>query len=333
MKNTKIKKPKLKSIINFLIISAIFLKRILAYHITKKPLSFPMSFQIQTNNLCNGSCIMCPLSKEKNKKSEKMSDELFEKIIKEISENRLKYTIIWLYLQNEPLTDNNIFNKLKLIKKLCNGNIVTSIVTNGTLLTEEKIKEFCEAKVDIIYFSIDAFTEETYNKIRRGLSYNIVLKNIENIINSNCKTDLVVKFTLQKDNYLELNDFKKFWKKKGIITEIGYVNNRLGDVFNFKDICLTPKNIPFKKKFLHNIKLRLAGGCFILATTFHILYNGDVIMCCNDYSKKVILGNVKNKTIKDIWNGKKYHSIREAISNKDFEKIPGCNNCRAVRII
>jgi radical SAM protein with 4Fe4S-binding SPASM domain len=333
MKNTKIEKPELKSIINFLIISAVYLKRIFVYHITKKPLSFPMFFQIQTNNLCNGSCSMCPLSKKKNKKPGRMSNELFEKIIKEISENRLTYTIIWLFLQNEPLTDNNIFNKLKLVKKLSNGKIITSIVTNGTLLTEEKIKELSEANVDIIFFSIDAFTEETYNKIRRGLSYNQVLKNIENIINSNCKTFVVVKFTLQKDNYLELNDFKKFWKKKGIITEIGYVNNRLGDVSNFEDIYLTPKKVPFKRKFLHNFKLRLAGGCFILATAFNILYNGDVIMCCNDYSKRVILGNVKNKTIKDIWNSKKYNSIREAVSNKDFEKIPGCNNCTAVRII
>jgi radical SAM protein with 4Fe4S-binding SPASM domain len=274
---------------------------------------------------------MCPISEEKNKKPGRMSDELFEKIIKEISEYSTEDIFIWLHLQNEPLTDNNIFSKLKLVKQLSNGKITTGIVTNGTLLTEEKIKELCEAEVDRIHFSIDAFTEETYNKIRRGLSYNKVMENIKNILKSNCKTLITVGFVLQKDNYFELKDFKKFWKKKGIAIDINIVNNRSGDVSSFEDICLVHQDIPFKQKFIHNVMLRLAGGCLTLATVFHILYDGDVIMCCNDYTKKIILGNVKNNSIKEIWNGKKYQSIRELVFNKEFEKIPGCNNCTAIK--
>jgi len=310
---------------------AVNLKRRLMYHITKKPLSFPTMFQIQTNNLCNGSCIMCPISEEKNKKPGRMSDELFEKIIKEISEYSTEDIFIWLHLQNEPLTDNNIFNKLKLVKKLSNGKIKTGLVTNGTLLTEEKIKELNESEVDRICFSIDASTEENYKKIRRGLSYNKVLKNIENLRNSNSKTSLIVRFIWQKDNYFELNDFKKFWKNKGITTEIGIVNNRAGTVSNFKDIGLTHKNIPFKYKFVQNIWVILTGGCYNLSNSFNILHDGDVIMCCNDYIKKTILGNVKNNSIKEIWTSKRYQSIREAIFNKDFEKIPECNNCSLIR--
>jgi radical SAM protein with 4Fe4S-binding SPASM domain len=274
---------------------------------------------------------MCPASKEKNKNPGKMSDELFEKIIKEISENITEYTFVWLFLQNEPLTDNTIFNKLKLVKKLSNGKIKTGLVTNGTLLTEEKIKELREAEVNKICFSIDAYTEETYKKIRRGLSYNKVLKNTENLRNSNSKTLVSVKFLWQKDNYFELNDFKKFWKNKGIKTEIDIVSNRAGAVSNFEDIRLTHKNIPFKTNFARDIMLIFTGGCYSLATNFNILHNGDVIMCCNDYTKRIILGNVKNNLIKEIWNSEKYQSIREAIFNKDFEKIPECNNCTLIK--
>jgi len=83
-------KSKLNSAINHSIELVAYLKRVLTYHIIKKPFSFPMFFQIQTINLCNGSCVMCPNSKKKNRKPRKMSDELFEKIIKEISENKSK---------------------------------------------------------------------------------------------------------------------------------------------------------------------------------------------------------------------------------------------------
>jgi hypothetical protein len=50
--------------------------RILDFRIRKKARPFPLVFQIQTIDLCNGSCIMCPRSNIKDKKSISMSNEL-----------------------------------------------------------------------------------------------------------------------------------------------------------------------------------------------------------------------------------------------------------------
>ena len=107
-------------------------KREIEYPIKKKPYYFPYLFQIQTVNQCNGSCLMCPNKKIKSKKPEKMSDELFKKIIQEIVKES-KTTLVLLYLQNEPLIDDELFQKIKLIKKLSNGVIATSFITNGVL--------------------------------------------------------------------------------------------------------------------------------------------------------------------------------------------------------
>ncbi|HTY74888.1 MAG TPA: radical SAM protein [Candidatus Nanoarchaeia archaeon] len=305
----------------------------LVYHITKKPLPFPLTFQIQTNNICNGSCLMCPISKEKNKKPGRMSDELFEKIVSDIVKNRptTDETRIWLFLQNEPLTDNSVFDKLKLIKKMSYGKIPTGLVTNGTLLTKKRIEELCESDVDEIFFSIDASTEETYNKIRRGLNYNQVLENIENLLDSNCKARIVVRFLRQKDNDFELNSFREFWAKKGVSVMTDIVNNRGGSLSNFEDIRLTHENSSLRKNVTSILGLMLTGGCWDLATSFNVLYNGDVIICCNDYAKRIILGNVKNNSVKEIWNGKKYQAFRETVFSKDFEKIPECKNCSLIK--
>jgi hypothetical protein len=59
-------------------------KRLFEYKISRKVLAFPSIFCIQTINACNGNCIMCPISKNIDKRSYVMSDSLFEKIIKEI---------------------------------------------------------------------------------------------------------------------------------------------------------------------------------------------------------------------------------------------------------
>lgn len=310
---------------------ALSLVRRIRYRLTKQPLPFPTIFQIQTNTLCNGSCIMCPISQEKNTQPGWMSDELFEKIIKEISENKTEDTLIWLHLQNEPLTDDMIFNKIKLIKKISNQTIQTGLVTNGTLLTDEKIKELNTSGLDRICFSIDASTKKTYNTIRKGLDYDTVLQNIETLRKSKSKTQIFVRFIWQKENYHELLEFKNYWKKKGISQEIGVVNNRAGAVSNFTDISIPQSDIPFQFKLIQYIWSHLTKGCYHLANSFNVLYNGDVIMCCNDYRKKTILGNVQNASIKEIWVSKKYQSIREAIFNHDFEKIPECQQCSEIR--
>ncbi len=310
---------------------AVNIKRRIHYHLTKQPVPFPTLFQVQTNNLCNGVCIMCPIAQQKNTKPGKMTDEVFEKIIKEITEHTTKDTFLWLHLQNEPLTDPTVFDKIRRVQKISNGTLRTGLVTNGMLLTEEKIKELNTTNLDRICFSIDAATEKTYQHIRKGLDYHTVLKNIENLRSSKTHVKIFVRFIWQKDNYPELNAFKKYWKNKGIAREIGMVNNRAGAVSHFEDITLTSRSIPFQYRLIQNMLLLLTGGCYHLSNSFNILYNGDVIMCCNDYHKKTILGNVQRNSIKEIWVSKGYQMIREALFQKDFGKNPECRSCSLIQ--
>lgn len=304
---------------------AVTFKKMLEYNITKKPHYFPSKIQIQTVNLCNASCIMCPLSTSKKKKPEVMSNELFEKIIKEIVQEQSPFTFVFLYLQNEPLIDKDIFKKIKLIKQLSNGKILTGLITNGSLFTPDKIKEFEESGLDQIRFSIDAFTEDMYNKIRKGLDFKTVLNNIDNILHSNCDTELCVGFVRQKDNILELKDFKKFWKKKNVSIDTIDILNRCGDLPSFQNLCLE-KNIHYLERVFKSTLKKIARCCPSVLTSFNILNNGDVIICCNDYTGKLILGNVNNSSIKEIWNSDKFQKIRETLY-KDYRNVPSCKNC------
>jgi radical SAM protein with 4Fe4S-binding SPASM domain len=278
---------------------------------------------------------MCPISQNNKNKAEVISDELFEKIIKEISQNQLRFTFVYLFLQNEPILDKDIFKKLKLVKKLSNGKLKTGIVTNGTLLKEEKIQELLDSKVDELIFSLDALTEETYNKIRQGLNFKNAMKNIENVIDSDFDKYLAVKFVLQKYNVAELKEFKEYWTKKGIPIQISPLNNRSGDLGSYNELFLKRRESSFLVKLKLNILNLVTGriiskGCSTPITTFNILYTGDVILCCDDFSNKMILGNVNESTIKEIWNSKKYKEIRKMLYNGEREKISVCRTCSKI---
>jgi radical SAM protein with 4Fe4S-binding SPASM domain len=275
---------------------------------------------------------MCPISKKSNIKPEIMSNKLYKKIIKEISEEHLTFTSVYPYLQNEPLMDTDIFNKIKLIKKLSNGKISTVLVTNGSLLTDKKIEELIQSRVDEIIISLDAITEETFNKIRQGLNFKKILKNIDNLINSDFKGDLSVSFVIQKNNVSEIEKFKNYWKNKGVTIEATYLNNRSGDLNNFYNLSIKKNDITFFTSFKNKLQKRIIMGCHMPLINFNILSNGDVILCCNDYSKKEILGNINDSSIKEIWNSKRYQNIRELIYKNKYSEIPTCKSCKKTMV-
>jgi len=60
----------------------------------------------------------------------------------------------------------------------------------------------------------------------------------------------------------------------------------------------------------------------------HILFNGDVVLCCMDWKRKVVLGNVRSQSIEKIWNSRKYEAVRKIISGEN-KGWPGfiCYQC------
>jgi radical SAM protein with 4Fe4S-binding SPASM domain len=67
--------------------------------------------------------------------------------------------------------------------------------------------------------------------------------------------------------------------------------------------------------------------CISLLAEFNILWNGDVILCSNDFGKKMILGNINDSSIKEIWNGPQYQAIRKLQYKGEYQKISVCRNC------
>jgi radical SAM protein with 4Fe4S-binding SPASM domain len=232
-----------------------------------------------------------------------------------------------MYLQNEPFLDADVFRKIKYIKETSNGRITVGLTTNGVLLTPDKIPNLLSADIDELVISLDAFKKETYSKIRVGLNFEKVTNNIEAILKAGYKKSLFVEFTKQKENISEFNDFIKYWKIKGLPILVFTINNRGGGVENFEKHSLKIQKSSLiyilKDFFAHKI----LKCCPFVLTTFSIRSNGDVIICCNDYTEDIILGNVNESTIKEIWNSERYNQIRKKLNDKKYDEISVCNNC------
>ena len=96
---------------------------------------------------------------------------------------------------------------------------------------------------------------------------------------------------------------------------ISGLNNRAGANI-MAEINVNKLDTPLKRK------------CFYPFYQIMVDFDGAVLLCNNDWDKRLILGNVKETSILDIWNSKKYKDVRENLANANRNHSP-CNRCDA----
>jgi len=291
--------------------------------------SYPDYIQLQTINACQASCTMCPYTTYSRVfQRGRIEEWLFDKITAEIAEHPGIHAFIPM-LQNEPLLDKLLFDRLRRFREATSGRIALELVTNGALLTDEAVDHIREVKLDVLDISLDAATPETYAKIRVGLDYEQVMAGVERVIAADLPdTRVFVRLVRQRDNVHEIRAFARRWRAKGVGVFIYSAHDRAGSVERFDERIRIPREL---QPALHKLERRASrmyfGHCPIPFSVASILHNGDVLMCVNDWARKEIVGNLRESTLGEVWNGERMREIRSLLSERRYEEIPACRDC------
>ena len=257
-----------------------------------------IKIQIQTIDSCNAKCWKCPHS-EVYHNNKVMSMELFEKIINDTIALYGKDTFILfvLYLENEPLLDPLLFKRAELIKeKFSKYNMTLS--TNCILLPEFEGKlENYFSRVSLSFYGWDL---ESYNKIHRTNISKERFKKMQESFDRLSKNEVL---------YLSKN-----YKKEDMGT------GNLNDILSW-----IPLNYS-RGGFCNNDKIlrESLSGC---STNKHkiisILQDGSMILCCMDYRRQTVLGNLNHQSLKEIISSPLYRNFHKKVegilpSEKDF---------------
>jgi len=278
-----------------------------------KHTNVPPSLQIEPTNHCNLNCICCAHSGSTRKRGY-MDLNLFQKIIDDASEIGIKR--IHLYLLGEPLLHPQIVEMISYIKS---KNLGVHLTTNGMLLNKEKTENILRSGInsaDLFTFSILGHSKDIHEMVMRGVNHDVVLKNIFDFkelrkkLRVNGPAIETVFFTMPENQH-ERDQFTKYWK--GRVDHVT-VYEKISKYFSDYD-KMVPLNIHRKKT------------CPGLWERMIIFWNGDVPLCVADINGKYILGNLKNQSIKEIWNSKQLLSIKKLHEEKQFQKFPLCSMC------
>ncbi|MDO8140942.1 MAG: radical SAM protein [Candidatus Brocadiales bacterium] len=277
---------------------------------------FPVRFNVEPTNYCNLSCSMCP--RELNRPFGYMEFNLFKKIIDE-SILYGKRLIITINKDGEPLLHPELTQMIKYAKDKEAAQKI-NFYSNGILLTESKSLELIKSGLDTVHISIDAFTKETYKKVKNSQKLEIVEENVKRLVELKEKLHskkplVIVKIIHTPDTKDETKPFTNKWKGIANFVEIGEYHTWDGSLNSPNPLDQSNQRI---KRY----------PCTFLWYNPIILWDGRVTTCCVDYQGKGIIGNIKEEFFAKIWQNDILRKIRRAHLEGQYESIPLCSKCQ-----
>jgi len=275
--------------------------------------NYPEHIFLETTSACNLHCKLCPRTSGSTLVGH-MDFELFKKVVDEAKQYGPR--TFCLHLFGEPLLAPHFIEEIFYIKKAHHKNTIV-LTTNGTLLNEQIARAMIKAPVDKIAVSFMAATKEKYLEVTGVDLLEQVDENVKRLVAlkkefKKDKPKIIARMILEEDNKDEAKIFQKKWQNEPVIVEVRPAHNYGG-------------NVNFGMSRDKKIKKRWPCYHFWLSPAVH--WNGDFSVCCNDYARTAVVGNVKEKTVNELWNSSAMQIFRRAQLGGNFSCPKICENC------
>ena len=249
--------------------------------------------ELNINEICNRVCPFCPRSNPEQYPNQNihMSVELAKNIAEQLA--GINFTgIVNISGTGEPLLTKHIVD---IVKQFGDKGIHIEIVTNGDMLVSKKGSKLIK---DLYSAGLCQFVVSMYDGPEQIDQFNTLF--------ASCDVDKE-SYSLRDRWYDESEDYGLLY------------TNRAGNIGfeHLSDIS--------KQKLMESGK----SACFYTHYSMMIDWNGDALLCCQDmYNRTVNFGNVKDKSLVDIWTDAKLTEFRNKLKNGDRSLSP-CSNCNA----
>lgn len=284
-------------------------------------LKFPRIVNVNVmNGKCMCKCDHCPLgqtseaSRPERFPYAEMNLDLYCGITDQIS-NSATNSVLRLHSVGEPLywphlVEATAYSRIK--------GVTTWLFTCAVTKDRNLLRHICD-NIDIIEVSINSSTRKDYLRTKGIDAFQTVQENLaymsDYIEASHSGTRLLIS-RVQSEHKETDRQFVKFWKDSGMAADVfvrSYhtYNNILPGLDGARELS---KKTP----------------CLVHWARFNVDTNGDVYICFNELFKERknashILGNLINRSIKEIWCGPKLNKLRSAELSGDYSKLTFCD--------
>lgn len=285
------------------------------YSIREEAVEFPMMIVLSFSYVCNALCPNCPYTNSDIRSDYKDAKYMSEDTFKKIADEAGRYGT-WLRISGggEPLMHQKFLELMEYAKE---KGCKLGIINNGSLMSIDKAKRLFEISADMIEFSVDASNKKDYDVVREGLSFDKLVGNVQAAFElrntMKASTKIIASAINQKG--IDVEEVEKFWlpyvdqfqKRKYLTWGINDPENSADD---------TPYLAPEEKI-----------PCPFIFERLNIDSRGQVMVCGYDIAANTNMGNIHEKTIKEIWHGEDFEFYRKKHLERKGDDIEMCRNC------
>ncbi|MCP9775682.1 radical SAM/SPASM domain-containing protein [Cyanobium sp. WAJ14-Wanaka] len=294
---------------------------------TVLPLSTPFVIFIDPSDACNFKCSFCPtgdseLMKEVGRPLKQLDWELYVKIIDDLHCFDEKVKVIRLYKDGEPLLNKKLANMVKYAKNSGYCDRVDT-TTNASLLTADVGIELAEAGLDRINISIEGMNEEQYMKFSgyRLTKFQDIVDNVSSFYKYKENCEVIVKI-----NGDGLNDYQKkeFIDTFGPIADGIWIESVMScwPEFELRNGVTTNQD-----RGIYGQAIKEVSTCPYPFYSFSINPEGTVSLCFLDWGRKLLIGDVRKQSVKEIWNSDQMKQYRLMFLRGERKAHPVCGGC------
>lgn len=285
----------------------------------------PYYLDVELTNFCNFNCCFCPTG---TKAMQRMRGHMPDNVADAIAENVKKYNIpaVRFIRWGEPTLHPNY---LSILEKVKNAGALIHINTNGSLLDEAQIQKLLDIHLDSIKFSFQGADEGTYNEMREGGDYLRLLDIVRKFHEMRGERDypyIQISTTLTGETAEQIEGFKSDIGDYCDYYNVGYtkLNHLNVDTMNIDE---EEKKKIRRLQEHETINHTFRPVCVEAFDKLSINWNGDVTLCCGDYDNFMLVGNILDMDLKQIFNSRAADIYRDAIAKMQYGKIKCCSNC------
>ncbi|MCC6457037.1 MAG: radical SAM protein [Caldilineaceae bacterium] len=286
---------------------------------------FPAVVQVQTINRCNASCRMCPYPITWGLEArEVMDDALYSKIAAECAAAPELHDFVPM-AQNEPLLDLKLAARIAEFKAQAQPHQMVELVTNGSALTLARFQVLSDAGLDLLTISANAASEATYQQVMGGLKWSRLVELLESLRQAGSpQVNVYLRFVKQRENSQEARAFVRRWQRHFNLMMYD-VNNRAGAVTGYAQVATVKHALT--RRLRRWLGPRLFKVCPYVFSIMAVMQNGDVLLCGNDWQERDVVGNVRQASLRAIYNSPRMQEVRELMRQGRYDEIAPCRNC------
>jgi radical SAM protein with 4Fe4S-binding SPASM domain len=296
---------------------------------SKLPLAAPYAMFVEFTNRCNFRCTFCPESlddySDKVGGTHVMSEAVFHRLCNEIlALGRLR--VLRFHMLGEPLLHKRAPEMIAHAVRL-NVADRTELTTNGSAITDKVADALVKSGLDYIRFSIYAMNPERHKRIiGTAITPEKVRQGVEALRRARERNGGVGPFIYAK----MINPFDPQEEAAFRETYTGLADEvMLEEPMNWNDesgvdFISASYEKPVDREPLFPMRKEV---CPLPFYTLVVHSDGAVGICCVDWAKQTIVGNLTKESLTDVWRGEKLRAFQTMHLERRANENLACKGC------